>query len=147
MTVILRAMERGRPIRRLGFGERVGLAARRVVVTVIGSVIIIAGVIMMVTPGPGLVAVAAGLAVLAREYDWAKRALVQVRQRSRAASERARGRVRSSHDGRRDASTGRETEGTARSEPACYCRTCSGRRPWRASIRSSAAPTKSRNRG
>jgi putative transmembrane protein PGPGW len=36
---------------------------------------------MLVLPGPGLVIIAAGLALLATEYDWVARLLMAVRQR------------------------------------------------------------------
>lgn len=76
-----------------GVGRWLGLAARRVVVSVVGGVVVLAGMVMIVTPGPGLVVIAAGLAILATEYLWARRALLQVRQRSRAAYVHARARV------------------------------------------------------
>lgn len=48
---------------------------------VIGTILIVAGLVMLVTPGPGLLAIAAGLAVLAREFRWARRLLARVRAR------------------------------------------------------------------
>ncbi len=47
----------------------------KVGVTVAGPLVILAGVAMLVLPGPGLVAIAAGLALLALEYRWARRSL------------------------------------------------------------------------
>ena len=47
----------------------------KVVVTILGPLIVFAGVAMTVLPGPGLVVMALGLALLALEYDWARRAL------------------------------------------------------------------------
>ena len=47
----------------------------KVGVTVAGPLIVLAGVAMLVLPGPGLLAIAAGLGVLALEYEWARRAL------------------------------------------------------------------------
>ena len=47
----------------------------KVGVTVAGPLVMLAGVAMLVLPGPGLIAIAAGLAVLALEYRWARRAL------------------------------------------------------------------------
>ena len=44
-------------------------------VTVVGPLVILAGLAMLVLPGPGLVVIAAGLGVLALEYPWARRAL------------------------------------------------------------------------
>jgi uncharacterized protein (TIGR02611 family) len=46
---------------------------RRVSVLVLGSVILIAGVAMLVLPGPGLLVIGVAVAVLALEFDWAKR--------------------------------------------------------------------------
>jgi uncharacterized protein (TIGR02611 family) len=44
-------------------------------VTVVGPLVVLAGVAMLVLPGPGLVVIALGLALLALEYEWARRAL------------------------------------------------------------------------
>ncbi|HET6938876.1 MAG TPA: PGPGW domain-containing protein [Nocardioides sp.] len=44
----------------------------RVGVTVAGPVVVVAGVAMLVLPGPGLVVIALGLALLALEYEWAR---------------------------------------------------------------------------
>ena len=55
-----------------GAGRRLLLKAG---VTVAGPLVILAGVAMLVLPGPGLVVIAAGVAVLALEYPWARQAL------------------------------------------------------------------------
>lgn len=52
-----------------------------VAVSVIGSLLVVAGIVMLVTPGPGLLAIVAGLAVLAREFGWARRLLDRTGQR------------------------------------------------------------------
>jgi uncharacterized protein (TIGR02611 family) len=44
-------------------------------VTVFGPLVVAAGVAMLVLPGPGLVVMALGVALLALEYDWARRLL------------------------------------------------------------------------
>lgn len=54
---------------------------RKLAITVGGAFLLVAGVVMLVTPGPGLVTIAAGLALLAREYRWARRVLALVRER------------------------------------------------------------------
>ena len=46
---------------------------RRIAVTVVGTVILAVGVVLLVAPGPGLVVIALALAVFAIEYQWAKR--------------------------------------------------------------------------
>lgn len=50
----------------------VKLAAWKIGVAVLGAVLLAAGVVMMVLPGPGLLFVVLGLAVLATEYAWAQ---------------------------------------------------------------------------
>lgn len=50
-------------------------AAVKVGVSVLGPLVIAAGVAMLVLPGPGLVVMALGAALLALEYDWARRVL------------------------------------------------------------------------
>jgi tellurite resistance protein TerC len=59
---------------------------RRVVVAVAGLTAIGIGVAMLVLPGPGIVVIAVGLAVLSTEFVWAQRWLARVR----AAAERYR---------------------------------------------------------
>jgi uncharacterized protein (TIGR02611 family) len=62
-------------------------ATTKLVVTVVGGLVLIAGLVMMVTPGPGLLGIVAGLAILATEWDWADRWLTAARgrlQRARA---------------------------------------------------------------
>jgi uncharacterized protein (TIGR02611 family) len=44
-----------------------------VVETALGWLLLAAGVVMLVTPGPGIVTIVAGLAILARHYRWAER--------------------------------------------------------------------------
>lgn len=53
--------------------------ARRVVVLVVGVTIVIVGIIMIVGPGPAIVVIPLGLAVLASEFVWARRLLVRYR--------------------------------------------------------------------
>jgi uncharacterized protein (TIGR02611 family) len=47
----------------------------KLVVTVAGPIVVLVGAAMTVLPGPGLVVIALGLALLALEYEWARRAL------------------------------------------------------------------------
>lgn len=62
-------------IRRLVHGTRL------VIATVIGWTFVVLGLVLLVTPGPGLLALAAGMAVLARHYHWAERLRTRVRER------------------------------------------------------------------
>jgi tellurite resistance protein TerC len=47
--------------------------ARRVAIGVAGGAILVAGIVMIVLPGPAIVAIPTGLAVLALEFAWAAR--------------------------------------------------------------------------
>ncbi|MBT2212441.1 MULTISPECIES: PGPGW domain-containing protein [Actinomadura] len=60
--------------------------AWRVGVFTVGATVLVGGLVMMVTPGPGIVAIVLGLAILATEFAWAQRAL----GRAKAAAERAK---------------------------------------------------------
>ena len=46
--------------------------AKRVIVGVIGSTILLIGIAMLVLPGPGLLVIIAGLGLLATEFVWAR---------------------------------------------------------------------------
>ncbi len=58
--------------------------ARRLVVLVIGSTVILVGIALIFLPGPASLVVPAGLAILATEFLWARRLLDQVKARVRA---------------------------------------------------------------
>ena len=55
--------------------------ARRLIVVVIGFTILAAGVAMIVLPGPAVVVIPIGLAILATEFIWARKLLVAVKER------------------------------------------------------------------
>ncbi|WP_299036128.1 PGPGW domain-containing protein [uncultured Pseudokineococcus sp.] len=55
-----------------------------VVVAVVGGFMTLAGIALLVLPGPGMILVAAGLAVLATRFAWAKRPLGFARTRAEA---------------------------------------------------------------
>jgi uncharacterized protein (TIGR02611 family) len=50
---------------------------RKLIVLVVGVTLIIAGLIMVIAPGPAIVVIPLGLAVLASEFVWARRLLKQ----------------------------------------------------------------------
>jgi len=47
---------------------------------VIGFTLLLLGVVMLVTPGPGWVAIGLGLALLAAEFVWARRLLDRIKE-------------------------------------------------------------------
>lgn len=62
---------------------------RLVAVTIVGGILTLAGLAMLVLPGPGLLALIAGLAILASEYAWARRHL----DRAKRAAQKAKDKV------------------------------------------------------
>ena len=55
--------------------------AKRVIVIVIGFTILAAGVAMIVLPGPAVIVIPIGLAILATEFLWARKLLDRVKER------------------------------------------------------------------
>jgi uncharacterized protein (TIGR02611 family) len=55
--------------------------AKRVIVIVIGFTILLAGIAMIVLPGPAIVVIPLGLAVLATEFIWARKLLKSIKAR------------------------------------------------------------------
>lgn len=62
--------------------------ARRAIILVVGGTIVLIGVALLVLPGPGLLTLALGLAVLGLEFAWAKRLLKRVQQETQRNYER-----------------------------------------------------------
>ena len=63
-------------------------AVRRVFLEVLGWALVIGGIAALVLPGPGLLALFAGLVLLSQQYAWAERRVEPVKQRAvRAASD------------------------------------------------------------
>jgi uncharacterized protein (TIGR02611 family) len=54
---------------------RTGALTLKIVIGLIGAVMVVGGLIMVPFPGPGWLVVFAGLAVLATEFHWARKAL------------------------------------------------------------------------
>lgn len=65
-------------------------ASTMVAVSTIGSVLVVAGVVLLFLPGPGLVLIIAGVAVLAREFRWARRLRDRLARRARELRTRSR---------------------------------------------------------
>jgi len=79
---------RGRLHRRLHSHPVLALTTK-IVVTVVGSLVLLAGVIMIFTPGQGILAIVLGLAILATEYAWAERWLRKAKDKAAEAKRRA----------------------------------------------------------
>jgi tellurite resistance protein TerC len=55
-------------------------AARRIVIGIVGVTVLVIGVIMLVTPGPAIVVIPVGLAILSLEFAWARIWLTKLRR-------------------------------------------------------------------
>ena len=53
---------------------------RRIVIAIVGSSVLLLGIVMIVTPGPALVVIPIGLAILAVEFVWARHWLKKLRE-------------------------------------------------------------------
>lgn len=56
--------------------------ARRIAVSVVGGTVLVAGIAMIVLPGPAFIAIPLGLAILGLEFAWARHWLRRVRERA-----------------------------------------------------------------
>ena len=55
-------------------------AARRIAIAVVGITVIAVGIVMLVTPGPAIVVIPVGLAILGLEFVWARNWLRRLRK-------------------------------------------------------------------
>jgi len=58
--------------------------ARRGIILLVGASVLLLGLIMVVTPGPAILVIPLGLAILATEFVWARRILGKVRDHLRS---------------------------------------------------------------
>jgi uncharacterized protein (TIGR02611 family) len=57
-------------------------ATKRLALESLGWVLVVAGIAALVLPGPGLLAIFAGLVILSQQYDWAERRVEPVKKRA-----------------------------------------------------------------
>ena len=72
---------------------------RRVAIGVVGATIVLIGVIMLVTPGPAIIVIPAGLAVLSLEFAFARRLLRRFKERIAMTTSPTPGAERGSEEG------------------------------------------------
>lgn len=65
--------------------------AKRIAVTLIGFTVLAIGIAMLVLPGPGMVVIPAGLAILGLEYAWPRNWLKRVKQKGAELARAATG--------------------------------------------------------
>lgn len=76
-------------------------STKRIVVLVIGLALVVGGIALLVLPGPGLLVIIAGLAVLASEFAWAEHLLDKAKEQAAKAGGAAKkglGRLRRSKE-------------------------------------------------
>lgn len=61
--------------------------ARRVAIAVIGSTVLLVGVVLLVLPGPAFIVIPVGLAILSTEFVWAARLLKRVKENAQYAAQ------------------------------------------------------------
>jgi len=91
-----RLLQRSPRVRRMGArpGEIIrfiGRSSKRIAVTVVGAAFVLAGLAMLVLPGPGILVVAVGFAILGTEYAWAAAALERAKRAAARGGALARG--------------------------------------------------------
>lgn len=57
-------------------------ATKRVALETLGWILIVAGIAALILPGPGLLAIFAGLVILSQQYDWAERRVEPIKKRA-----------------------------------------------------------------
>ena len=57
--------------------------AKRIAIGIVGGTVLVLGIVMMVTPGPGIAGIAAGLGILAIEFAWARIWLKKIKAKSK----------------------------------------------------------------
>ncbi|HNP64727.1 MAG TPA: PGPGW domain-containing protein [Woeseiaceae bacterium] len=70
---------------------------RRIVIAVVGSSVLLIGIVMLVTPGPAFVVIPVGLAILAIEFVWARRWLRKLRRMISRRGAESRGEQAENH--------------------------------------------------
>src|SRR5574340_749098 len=66
--------------------------AKRAIIAIIGFTVVMLGVVMLVTPGPGWPFIFLGLSILAVEYVWARNLLKRLKKAGNAAAQTIFGR-------------------------------------------------------
>lgn len=70
-----------------------GRAARRIGITIAGVIVILAGIAMLVLPGPGILTIVLGLMILGAEFEFARRWVATIKKRTRQGLDYARSKV------------------------------------------------------
>ena len=64
------------------------ILVRKLLVALVGGTFVVAGVAMIVLPGPAFIFIPLGIAILSLEFAWAKRLLAWIKEKLRERRER-----------------------------------------------------------
>lgn len=64
---------------------------RRIAIAIVGTSVLLLGIVMLVTPGPAFIVIPVGLAILAVEFVWARHWLRKLREMISRRSAESRG--------------------------------------------------------
>lgn len=73
---------------------------KKAVVFITGFTIIIAGLILLVIPGPGLLTIALGLLILSSEFEWAERHQKNIKKRIQDTYKKAKNKQKKADNSR-----------------------------------------------
>lgn len=65
-----------------------GRNIKRIVITIVGVLVVLIGIVLIPLPGPGWAIVFGGIAILATEYVWAQRLLVYAKRKALSAKDK-----------------------------------------------------------
>lgn len=70
--------------------KRIYKVLRKIVIGIVGVSVVILGFILIPLPGPGLLVIVAGLAILSLEFEWADRQLKKIKEKLETVSKKIR---------------------------------------------------------
>jgi uncharacterized protein (TIGR02611 family) len=85
-------------------GRFIARNGRRVAITVVGVVVVLAGLALLILPGPGWLLIFVGLSILGSEYVWAQRLLRLAKAQANNAKDKVLRRKQAKADRREAAS-------------------------------------------
>ena len=77
---IPKRMKRTERLRRRVGLDQLNPAVRKTLIAVIGTTIVLIGLLLIFLPGPGLLVILIGLGILATEFVWARRVILRGRE-------------------------------------------------------------------
>lgn len=94
-------------------GRFIGRNGKRMAITIVGFAVLLAGLALLVLPGPGWAVIFLGLAILATEYVWARRMLNTAKDKFGQARDAVLGRNRN----KKKSGNGEPPEATPADDP------------------------------